>query len=300
MTEAATYEVKLLDAASAPGFKHMTYGQYKPFLNCAVMIKGILIPVGLYRNGNPAGLALGWRQPGKNFRLLSIFIDKEIRRRGWAIKLLDFMASECRKHKIDLLETLFFDNRPNTPLIEALLARAGFAPPEPFTFCCKCDKRLAEMPMIDYTGLPPGFDTVPWFSLSRDARLKLFKDWQESDGYDEILSPFNSEDTIEPNTSLALRKDGKVRGWAVCHLSKPDTIVYSTLFIMPEIQGFGVGVALQMRSISAHLKTELGKKYPYGFFIVRYDNIPRLRVAQKRFVKYSIEHFNQLRFQKKI
>lgn len=288
-------DIRLLTVNEAPVFKEMTYGYYKPFLNCARMMgKCLLLPVGLYHGGLPAGLALGLRQPNEPFHLLSVFVKKSIRRRGWASRLIEFMATACRERGVDEIESFYFDHRPNTSVVEALLSANGFASAEPIAFHCKCDKRLGEMRMLDYTGLPDGYDTIPWLSLTPERRNELWSEWSSESWFDPMLSPFEGECHIEPNTSLALLRDDEVCGWALCHVSEPDMIVHSALFVKPEIQGLGIGVPLQMRSISAQVKTGLIERYPFGMFIVRYDNVSRLRVAKKRFAQYAVQMFDQV------
>lgn len=289
------YEIRLLNHKEAEVFKNMTYGQYKPFIAWMDNVLGRLFPVGLYCEGRPAGLLLAIHLSSeKKTDILSIFIEKEHRGKKIAVKMLDFLADKCREAGIKTISAFYFSDRAFVAVINNLLDKCGFDPAEPEVFFCKCDKNIINMPMIEYTSLPAGFETFNWKELDPVLKEKLRLEWQSKDWFDEKLSPFSNEETMADGLCLGLRRGDEIAGWAICNYYSEDTILYTSIFIMPELQGTTLGIALQMISIRAHLLTGLALKYPFGLFQVRYDNPARLKVVKKKFAKYSVEQYDRM------
>jgi GNAT superfamily N-acetyltransferase len=295
------YEIKLLNAAEAEAFKNMTYGRYKPFMAWMDNILGRLFPVGLYYEGRPAGLLLALHlSADTKADILSIFIEKELRGQKLAVKMMACLEDKCREAGIKTVSSFYFDNRPFTAIINNLFDRCGFAPAEPEVYFCKCDKNFTNMPLIEYTNLPAGFETFKWNDLNPALKEKLRLEWQNKEWFDERLSPFSGGETTVDELSIGLRRGGEIAGWTICNYHSEDTILYSSIFIMPELQGTTLGIALQILSIREHLLTDLASQYPFGLFQVRYDNPARLKVVRKKFAKYSVEEYNQVIRQKNL
>jgi len=289
------YEIRLLASGEVDEFKSMTYGQYKPFLAWMDNILGKLMPVALFHEGRPAGLLLGVQiRPNDTLDILSLFIEKPYRGRKLSLEMIRFLEEKCREAGFAAIKTFYFDNRPFVPLVNKLLDASGFGPTEPEVFFCKCDKSFTNMPIIEYTDLPQGYEVFKWTELNPFLKEKLRKEWENKDWFDKRLSPFASEETIIPELSLGLRSGNEIAGWTICNHYSEDTILYTSIFIMPELQGATLGIALQMRSIRAHLLTALAQKYPYALFEVRYDNPARLKMVKKKFTKYAIEQYDQV------
>jgi len=290
------YEIRLLNSSEAESFKNMTYGQYKPFIAWMDNVLGKIYAVGLYFEGRPAGLLLGIKlSVEEKLDIMSIFIEKDHRGKKIALAMMNFLEEKCREDGVALLNVFYFDNRPFVPLINNLFDKCGFAPVEPAVFFCKCDKSFTNMPAIEYTGLPDGFETFPWSDLNPLYREKLYEEWKGQEWFDEVLSPFKGEDTIVPEISLGLKKDGRIVGWTICNSIEADkTILYTSIFIMPEFQGATLGIALQMRSIRGHLLSDLAEKYPYALFEVKYNNTARLKMVKKKFARYAVETYDQV------
>ncbi len=290
------YEIKLLTSKEAENFKTMTYGQYKPFLAWMDNVLGKLFPVGLFHGGEPAGLLLGLKLDAKeHLDILSLFIEKPHRGQKLSIEMMEFLEERCREFGIGNVQAFYFNNRPFVPLINKIFDKCGYGPVEPSVFFCKCDRSFANMPMIEYTGLPDGFETFRWSDLGRSHKEKLRNEWEKKEWFDEVLSPFKTEETIVPDISLGLKKDGSIVGWTICnYIENERTILYTSIFIMPEHQGAALGIALQMRSIRGHLLTDLAEKYPFALFEVKYDNHARLKMVKKKFAKYAVEQYDQV------
>jgi GNAT superfamily N-acetyltransferase len=290
------YEIKLLTSKEAENFKTMTYGQYKPFLAWMDNVLGRLLPVGLFFEGEPAGLLLGLKLDAKDHMdILSLFIEKQHRGQKLSIEMMGFLEQRCREFEIANIKTFYFDNRPFVPLINKIFDKCGYGPVEPSVFFCKCDKSFANMPAIEYTDLPAGFETFRWSDLSRSHKEKLRNEWENKEWFDEVLSPFKAEGTIVSEISLGLKKNGDIVGWAICnYIENEKTILYTSIFIMPEHQGAALGIALQMRSVRGHLLTDLAEKYPYALFEVKYNNHARLKMVKKKFAKYAVEQYDQV------
>ncbi|HNY11186.1 MAG TPA: hypothetical protein PKK26_06305 [Candidatus Wallbacteria bacterium] len=289
------YEIRLLASNETEGFKSMTYGQYKPFLAWMDNVLGRLLPVALFCEGRPAGLLLGMQsQQNDTLDIMSLFIEKPHRGSGRSLEMIKFMEKKCREFGIAAMKSFYFDNRPFVPYINKLLDMCGFGPAEPEVFFCKCDKSFTNMPMIDYTDMPKGFEVFKWTELNSFLKNSLRNEWENKEWFDKRLSPFSCEETIVPELSLGLRKDNEIVGWAICNYYSEDTLLYTSIFIMPELQGAALGIALQMRSIREHLFTDLAQKYPYALFEVRYDNPARLKMVKKKFSRYAVEQYDQV------
>jgi len=291
------YKIRLLDYSEGEAFKHMTYGRYKPYVAWMSCVSGVLFPVGLFYEGRPAGLLLGIGASSlKQTEILSFFIEREHRGKNNAFKMLEFLEDKCREAKIGAMNTFYFDNRPFVPLINNLLDKCGFAPAEPELFLCKCkhEKNFTKMRALEYTDLPADFETFKWADMDPALKEKLKNEWENKEWFDNKLSPFACEKTIAPETSLWLRKCDDIVGWMICNYYSADTILYTSIFIMPELQCAALGIALLMRSIRAHIFSDLAEKYPYALFEVRYDNQVMLKMVRKMFARYVVEKYDRV------
>jgi GNAT superfamily N-acetyltransferase len=290
------YEIKLLASDEALHFKAMTYSQYEPSLERMDDAPGRLFPVGLFYKNEPAGLLLGTQKtPREELYILSIFIEKQHRGRKLSHKMLKFLEEKCGELKIACMKTFYYNNRPFVPAIDKLFDKCGFDPAEPSTFFCKCDKNIANMPILEYTTLPGGFETLRWPELDLVDKEKLKNELTGMELFDVRLSPFKDVETIVPGVSLWLKKGGSIAGWAISNFIEGEkTILYSSIFLMPEIRGLGLGIALLMRSIREHVLTDLAEKYPYALFEVRYDNPMMLKIIKKKFARHAVEQYDHM------
>lgn len=273
-----------------------------PFLAWMDAVRGRLFPVALFIGERPAGLLLGMQKPAEEeLMLMSIFIEKEHRGNGLSLRMMEFLEGRCRESGISSMMAFYFNGRPFVTAVEGLLDKCGFSPAEPNTFVCVCDKKFINMPMIEYTELPSGFETFKWMDLSAVYRNELRKRWLDEPWFDEKLSPFSDEASIVRDISLGLKKDGKIAGWTICNfIEETKSILYDSVFVMPEYRDAAIGIALQMRSIRGHLLTGLAEKYPFARFLVRYDNHARLKMVKKKFAPYAVEQYDQVIRRKKL
>lgn len=298
----ADLTIRLVTRVEAPRFAAMV--QHEPY--CSILregkpFKGILLAVGLFDAERPMGLLLGHILPGNSFCLLAgLGADARLQGAGWEKRLEAYLTQKCLAGGVREFRFLFDSDSPGAPAINALLDDCGYSAPTPELLVCRCDRRLSRLALLDYTDLPPGFDTVGWLDLTDSQRQSFRETLEHQTWFDPRLSPFLDDEHIRPEPSLALLKEGEIVGWAVCHQTEPDTIDYTTLEIFPEHQGTGTGIALQMRSIRRHLLSDLGEQIPYGRFVVSYDNHARMRVLRRKFLPHAADWHDRMVRLKKI
>ena len=93
-----------------------------------------------------------------------------------------------------------------------------------------------------------------------------------------MLTPFQEAPRLEPRVSLGLRQEGEVAGWIIAHRVSHDTLQYSTLFVKPELQRLGVGLALMVEARRRRMATD----YEFAIFAVDPRNHRMLELVERR------------------
>ncbi|CAK0741977.1 N-acetyltransferase domain-containing protein [Gammaproteobacteria bacterium] len=190
--------------------------------------------------GAPVGLALGRVAASKTeFRqaeLMSIYVIPGMRRRGVGTHLLDTFTVHCRVLGLARIRITYMTGQASTPALEAILARAGWTPPETRMLVVQATlDSIRHAPWIRVLPLPKGTQIVPWVDLTASDRATLAESQNTQPWIPHDLYPFNHEAGCEPTTSLALKEDGHVVGWVINH-RVGRVLRYTCAFMHPRRQ----------------------------------------------------------------
>ncbi len=271
-------------------FASLTFPRYRELLKGSP--EGATpLRLGATLEGRPIGLALG-QVPGEGDDprrgvVLSVVVDRAHRRRGIGRALLQGLDALAVGAGADRL-ALTLEDRPDLAPIKALAASSGYAPLAQVAWVGRVEgtKRLREARWYRPVRLPKAFSFVPWCELPEAALARIRERQRTGPWYPEALSPFRHAGNIEPTNSLALLEAGEVQGWQINHRLAPDTLRYTSLFVDPALQGFGLGTALEVESIRRHLEGPEVDRIPRAVFLVYGDSEAMARHATDNLAPY--------------
>lgn len=187
--------------------------------------------------GNPAGLALGRiAADADTAELLSIYVVPARRGAGLAGRLLEAFSARCRAQGAREVGATYMTGQASTPAVEALLARAGWSPPEPRMLVLEATlASIARAPWIRRLPLPAGMRIVPWLELTAARRQALVDAQARTAWIPADLIPFDHEADCEPLTSLALLDADAVVGWTIHHRIE-SILRYTCAYVHPRLQ----------------------------------------------------------------
>lgn len=254
---------------------------------------GAVLAVAGFDHGLPVSLALGMRPQGetKEVTLLSLFTDRDYRGLGTGSRVAcQFSAAALERWGPGIaVVAIFEEGREYSDQVNRILDRAGFGPGVPRCTIFRCDKSIAGMPWLEmYFELPAPFEMTDWSKVPAAAIESLARTHARDKVYPEPLSPFRDAAIIEPSNSLALMRDGGIAGWSMTHRPVPDTIRYSSIFVLEEYRGFGLAIPLLMESIRRHVLTPLALEAPNATFVVYHDNPDMMRMVRRRMARYAM------------
>lgn len=281
-----------LDASTAPRYAALTYPTFRRWLEDPAY-QDRAVAVGYSFWGRPLGLALGaaGTDPHKKGQVISLFVDPTCRRQGLGAALLARLEQELIARTAERAFAFYPGHRPMTPVVEHLFTQAGWAPPTPRTFTCRCRGadvgRMAQAPWMNPPSLPEGFELFPWAELRPDERDALEREQQEYPFAEPTLWPFLSQVyQWDPVGSLGLRYDGAVVGWMLTRRAGDATINFSKLFVRHGFRATGRAVVLMTEAIKRHVAHDGHHPRFEGAWEVAADNAPMVRFLRRRLTPY--------------
>lgn len=196
-----------------------------------------IIAVEALHNSQPIGLLLAsfYKYTGM-IEIFSLFVLPEFRHQKVATKMMAFLHQEAKNLKAKLLTLAYTLEEINTPYLEKILDKQRWQKHDPFIIRCRyLGKGFAPDWIYYKTSFPPDYTEIPWSQLSAQD-LEYIKKMENQGAFPVVFSPFFEQDRIEPLNSLALKFEGNVVGWMVTHRISPDTIRYSSFFMIPELR----------------------------------------------------------------
>jgi GNAT superfamily N-acetyltransferase len=208
----------------------------------------------------PAGLALVAVpfEPAEDPELLSLFVGSSWRGEGIGTHLVGLVEETLAELGHERVRTVYMTGRPGIIALERVLAKRGWERPGFRMASVRLSwERFRQAPWLDrYRGIP-GYDTVPWASVS-DADKAEARHRHEVDPWINQRLAFWVYDAqgFEPVTSLGIRYHGELVGWVINHRHDDDTLRLTCAFIRDDLAR--VGLALPAVSESFHLMPRAG------------------------------------------
>jgi GNAT superfamily N-acetyltransferase len=238
-----------------------------------------LLAVAALVAGAPVGLAVAESRPGHPADVVSLRVDPRHRRRGVGGELLRRLEVAAERAGAEHVQGSFRSGWASRPAIERLLVRGGWSAPQPSLHLFRIGRESAPAEALpEPPPLPEGCEIFPWSALSGEERERILARQAEVPWYPDVLSPFQEAPRLEPRVSLGLRRGGEVAGWLIGHRVSHDTLQYSTLFVTPELQRLGVGLALMAEARRRRTATD----YEFAIFAVDPRNRRMLELVERR------------------
>lgn len=131
----------------------------------------------------------------------------------------------------------------------------------------------------------PRYRYQPYFFSWSELTAEELQQLDEDRGPDSWRdNPFPSppsafRERFEPNTSLGVRRGGKVIGWCITGTYGPDTLLYGSFFLQKQHRNTGIAVSMFLESLRR--QQEAGISQIVGF--VDKDNIAVTRLHERLF-----------------
>lgn len=244
-----------LDAETAPQYAAFAYPRHVPLLQKS---ENIFAVGATAANGQPVGLALAARA-GQEAWLYSVMVQSLYRQQGIGTQLVAEMEAWLRASDCMCLHADYTGEGRYIPYIERILAKNNWSAPQVWSYVHIFDvplppddpylvrKRFFAAPSGELgRDLPPGFAYQHWTDLS-EAQREAIRERQAASGntwYEPGVSPFNEAMPIFGGSSMALLHHDKVVGWMICQHPGETRVIFSNMFISPEVRGQKLGFKL--------------------------------------------------------
>lgn len=248
---------------------------YHPLVEC---VEPGQIAVGASIEGALIGIALAdVRSTAHPCALQSVVVSEAHRGKGIAHGLLTSLERRACDHGFGRIETMYSGASASAPIVERVLAKAGWTIPQETAWVLDATMRIREAPWMSVTA-PAGYEIFPWVELSeRDAselRAPVHSCPPE-------LGPFPDE-PVEQACSVGVRQQGHVVGWMLTHRVNHETVRYSRLFVSPEHRRRFSGLAL----VAVALLRQSAAGIPKCLCAVSSGNAAMMRVVRRRLEPY--------------
>ncbi len=249
---------------------------------------GRLLALAAYAGPLPVGICVAFYYPPIQSGFIAhFFVNPDSRGQGVASALFTMALTRLKSSSIHSIEVRFSSAAEGRDAIAKLLHNHHFSPPIIQTVEYHFDVTKFNAPWYMHPpALQKCMSLFPWRSLSKKEEKEIAHWIHENPSW----APFNPLDLQQPIdllTSIGIRKNGKLIGWMVNVKPKPNTLRFSSLFILPEERGTGAAIALLSASIALHRQHS-----PQSHAIASFN--PNLspplwgRFVEKRLAPYSL------------
>lgn len=237
-----------LSAPVDPRFRDMTFPAYRHLLDLGRARRHphmpeipVVTPVALGARieGEPAALVLAEIPEGQtaNAEILSLFVSPPFRGRGLGTAVLDAMSTYLSRMSVEKVVGVYMTGQPGQEIVERVLAKAGFSPPEVRQVTLRFT--LEEARKTAWYGKYPleaGYSVFPWKDLTAGERESL-RESQKATGWIKAgLEPWKHDsEAFEPVSSLGIRLHGELVGWIITHALDDRVVRFTCSFIRRDL-----------------------------------------------------------------
>jgi GNAT superfamily N-acetyltransferase len=260
--DAASVRLQVLDASLANECEAMTFPRFRHLL--------LLYPAPRYptegdrRNVQPlgvvalagenvVGLALAAipLDASSEAELLSVFVQLHWRGRGIASELVRRLEAELRSLDVECVEATYMTGKPSIPVMERVLARAGWEPPVARTVTVRFTPEEARTtPWFGRKFMPRGAEVFEWGQLTDEEMERLKESNAASPWIAEGLEPWaHSAMGFDRASSVGMRLGGEVVGWVINHRIWSDTLRFTCSFMRADLARRAAILSLYTESI---------------------------------------------------
>ncbi|WP_291724382.1 TIGR03032 family protein [Bernardetia sp.] len=227
-------------------------------------------------------------------KVLSWYIIPPYRSLGIGKELLIKAQNIAKKVKLQGLAMDYVSDWTQKDVIEAIIDKQKWEKPIVKLSLCKASNdSINTAPWLKkLPPLPLNMEIGMWKDVTEVEKKVILEKKKKQDWYPEIVSPFQSPHLISLDTSVVLRREGKIVGWIITHKIKEDTIEFTGSFV--DFKSLG----LQKKSLLIHLISKavncfLDAGYKYGIWQIPQDHNTMFRFTDKFLKPYLISFTEQ-------
>lgn len=220
----------------------------------------ICIAFAAFENSAAIGLIAAFVYPiNKEGFIASFFVNPSHRGKGIGFELMQKILTHFKEMEIKLLQINYSDKYETKAFLEKILQKTGWVFPP---------KVLLRRYYLDQYSFHPDWYFSPFPTLPKDCNLFSWKDaskedleqakaWEKANPLLSLYSPFNLKHPLSEINSLGIHWKGILAGWMIVQRPDPKHLLYSGLFVIPELRGLGPSICLLKEAIRRHLSKEI-------------------------------------------
>ncbi len=269
----------------------MTFSSYIPKLKGNAKT----INIGAKIDGKPVGLLIIEKERGKA-KILSIFVTKENRKKNVGKGLIEMGINTLIPLGLKTLEIEYCSSLKESKDVELFFKKIGWGSPRRTDLVVRCSRALKKSKYFNKNiKFPQGFNAIDWKQISKEDLLGM-----KSINSPKYLSPLENIEKVYSDCSFILKKGEEVIGWMIAyeHFAGVDAIDFGKLFIVPKMQGKGLGFLLMAHSIKKFFSSK--EEDRVGFFKLNFKNKVMIKMYKAILRDYVISEEEMLKFTKKI
>jgi GNAT superfamily N-acetyltransferase len=206
------------------------------------------------------GLAIAEFDRSKNYsEILSLYINKEHRRKGLGSKLVYYISRVLAKAGFDEARMYFRSNWESKGFIYKLVEKDKWTTPVTLMHIFKSNLEYKDKVIwTQDLHLPEGIRIELWSEINKKYKEALKQLIENDKSIPQYLSPFINTDKIENLNSVGLTKEAEIIGWNIIYRINKDTLEYNNLFIRSEYRtNIKLAIALINRSVQLQIKNNI-------------------------------------------
>ena len=207
---------------------------------------------GATRDGVVIGLALAQRAPTvpPTVEILSLFVVRDLRGHGIATRLLSCLEEAARRSGAVELSGSYMTGRPSLEALERVFVKRGFDQPVLRRLIFKfTPEQAAQCRWFKQARLPTGASIFKWSELTAADMDDLKQGQAERHWIHPKLEPWHWDRNFDPASSVGMRKDGEIVGWAINHRLTPGLVTFTTAFMRADLARRGASFPLYVASL---------------------------------------------------
>ncbi|MCH8539651.1 MAG: GNAT family N-acetyltransferase [Opitutales bacterium] len=197
-------------------------------------------------DGEKVGLLLGGLVGERQRRavFLSVYVVPHWRGQGVGRALWAAAEEVAGKAGAEIMKVTYLLGKPSIPFLEKILERQEWSDPQLNMYVVGIDvKNIRNAPWMRKCRLPEDYEIILWRDLPQTAIDELIASDAEKPWIPPDLRPMDFFEHCHEESSLALKRQGKVRGWLITHLLNGVPRL-SCGFVHPDLQRRGRMFAL--------------------------------------------------------
>lgn len=214
-----------------------------------------------------------------------LYVDPDYRFQGIGYRLIQALETELHTLECFLVGVLYPTESPTSKILEHLLKKSSWAPPEAYMHRYFFDVKKFNPLWLKNVPTFPEVQKVLWKDLSTKDKDLLFAAHAQGH-FPETVWPWSLKESQEAdfsfgNFSFGLKYQEKIIGWLITHEVAKDTLNYAALFIVSEFQKKAVSIRLLIDVIQLQQKSSI----PWAIFDV---NLKQSHHSWQKFVKQRL------------